>query len=47
MKLARIDGLRHFVESLDLLYASFLRLRLSPTWAEELGRIRHWLRAAA
>jgi len=42
----RIDYLRHLVETLDLLYACYVRRRLDASWNAELGRIRDWLRAA-
>ncbi|RUL88807.1 hypothetical protein [Tautonia sociabilis] len=42
----RIDYLRHLTETLDLLYGSYVRRRLDPSWNGELGRIRDWLRAA-
>jgi len=45
-KPARIDGLRHLVESLDLLYDAYGRCRTGPDWNGELGRIRRWLQAA-
>lgn len=43
---ARIDSLRHFVETLDLLYDAYGRRRTSAEWAADLDRIRNWLRAA-
>jgi hypothetical protein len=43
---ARIDSLRHLVETLDLLYDAYGRRRIGPSWAGELGRIRRWLQAA-
>jgi hypothetical protein len=43
---ARIDSLRHLVESLDLLFDAFLTRRAGPDWPGELGRIRRWLSAA-
>jgi hypothetical protein len=46
LKIARIESLRHFVESLDLLFAEFLNRRLGVVWSSELGRIRAWLSAA-
>lgn len=46
IQVARIDGLRHLVETLDLLYDSFARTRIGPDWGTELGRIRRWLQAA-
>lgn len=45
-KPARIDGLRHLAESLDLLYDAYGRCRTGPDWNGELGRIRRWLQAA-
>lgn len=45
-KPARIDGLRHLVETLDLLYDAYGRCRTGPEWNGELGRIRLWLKAA-
>lgn len=45
-KIARIDSLRHLVETLDLLYDAFGRRRTGPEWSGELGRIRRWLTAA-
>jgi hypothetical protein len=43
---ARIDSLRHLVETLDLLYDAYGRRRTGPDWTGELGRIRRWLQAA-
>lgn len=45
-KPARIEGLRHLVETLDLLYDAYGRCRTGPEWSGELGRIRLWLKAA-
>ncbi|HVJ81383.1 MAG TPA: hypothetical protein VNC50_09975 [Planctomycetia bacterium] len=39
----RIDQIRHFTESLDLLYDAFIRRRLSAHWAEDLKKLRVWL----
>ncbi|MDY3554953.1 hypothetical protein R5W24_004085 [Gemmata sp. JC717] len=39
----RATQVRELVETLDLLYAHFLTVRLSPGWAEELERVRGWL----
>ena len=44
---ARIDSLRHLVETLDLLYDAYGRRRVGPDWSGELGRIRRWLHQAA
>ena len=43
---ARVDSLRHLVETLDLLYDAYGRRRTGPEWSMELGRIRRWLQAA-
>jgi hypothetical protein len=43
---ARIDSLRHLVETLDLLYDAYGRRRTGPEWNGDLNRIRRWLRAA-
>ncbi|SIO66822.1 hypothetical protein SAMN05444166_8235 [Singulisphaera sp. GP187] len=45
-KPARIEGLRHLVETLDLLYDAYGRCRTGPEWSGEIGRIRLWLNAA-
>ena len=45
-QVARIDGLRHLVETLDLLYDAYGRRRTGPDWTGDLGRIRRWLQAA-
>ena len=39
----RATQVRELVETLDLLYARFLTVRLSPEWAGELERVRRWL----
>ena len=39
----RADQVRELVETLDLLYAQFLAVRLSPKWVGELARIQGWL----
>ncbi len=44
--IARIDSLRHLVETLDLMYDAYGRRRTGPDWAGDLGRIRRWLTAA-
>ena len=46
LKVARIDAVRHLVETLDLLYEAYGRQRTGPGWSGELGRIRQWLQAA-
>jgi hypothetical protein len=43
---ARVDSLRHLVETLDLLYDAYGRRRIGPDWSRDLGRIRDWLTAA-
>jgi hypothetical protein len=43
---ARIDSLRHLVETLDLLYDAYGRRRTGSEWVENLHRIRRWLLAA-
>jgi len=43
--MARIDSLRHLVETLDLLYDHYGRRRTGADWAGNLGRIRTWLAA--
>jgi hypothetical protein len=42
----RIESLRHFAETLDLLYQTFGARRTGPEWSSDLSRIRAWLRAA-
>ena len=44
--MARIESLRHLVETLDLMYDLYGRRRTGPDWAGDLGRIRLWLSAA-
>jgi hypothetical protein len=39
----RVTQLRHLLETLDLMYQAFLRLRLGDDWAKELGRMKKWL----
>ena len=39
----RADQVRELVETLDLLYAQFLAVRLSPKWVGELAQIQGWL----
>ncbi len=38
--------MRELVETLDLLYARFLAVRLSADWAGELARVQRWLAGA-
>ncbi len=46
IQVARVDELRHLVETLDLLYDAYGRRRTGPGWGDDLGRIRRWLSAA-
>ena len=46
IQIARIDSLRHLVETLDLLYDAYGRRRTGPNWSSEFGRIRSWLKVA-
>lgn len=46
LQVARVDALRHLVETLDLLYDAYGRRRTGPEWSADLGRIRRWLQAA-
>jgi len=39
----RADQVRELIETLDLLYAQFLAVRLSAKWVGELARIQGWL----
>jgi hypothetical protein len=45
-RIARVDSLRHLVESLDLLYGAYVARRTGPDWSGDLGKIRRWLQAA-
>ncbi|HLW64226.1 MAG TPA: hypothetical protein VKS79_02830 [Gemmataceae bacterium] len=40
---ARIDQIRHLIETLDLLYDAFGQVRCSEQWSKELGKIQKWL----
>jgi hypothetical protein len=42
----RVTQLRHLLETIDLLYATFLSHRLSDDWPKEAGKIKKWLRLA-
>ena len=46
LHVARVDAIRHLVETLDLLYDAYGRCRTGPDWTGELGRIRRWLKVA-
>ena len=39
----RIDQIRHLVETVDLLYDAFGRLRHGQNWANELAKMQKWL----
>jgi hypothetical protein len=39
----RVTRVRSLVETLDLLYDAFGRLRFSAAWTEELGKVQKWL----
>jgi hypothetical protein len=45
-KVARVDALRHFAETLDLLFDAYRARRTASSWAEEVGRIKRWMTAA-
>lgn len=40
----RIDQIRHFLETADLLYGAFLTHRIKATWGPYRGKISAWLR---
>ena len=42
----RVNQLRHLLETLDLLYASFLQHRLGEAWTREAAKIKKWLNLA-
>jgi hypothetical protein len=46
LTLARLESIRHFVDSFDMLFHAFLDRRLTDAWHGDLGRIRAWLTAA-
>ena len=39
----RVDLIREFFQTLDLLYEAFLRRRLTSAWAKEVAAIQKWL----
>ncbi|MSR31856.1 MAG: hypothetical protein EXR99_10165 [Gemmataceae bacterium] len=41
----RVDQIRHFLETLDLLFDAFGKTRCSDTWQKETGKIRKWLKS--
>lgn len=45
-RLARLESIRHFTTTLDLLFQAFLSRRMGPSWNDEVVRIRQWLQAA-
>jgi len=40
----RVTQLRHLLETLDLLYDTFLQARATDAWTKELARIQKWLK---
>lgn len=40
---ARVDQIRHFVQSLDLLYGTFVAARCKASWSDQVSRISKWL----
>ncbi len=46
LHVARVEALRHLVESLELLFEAYGMRRTGPEWNGDLGRIRAWLTAA-
>jgi hypothetical protein len=45
-RIARLEGVRHLAQTIDLLFKAYLNRRTSSNWSDELGRIRRWLQAA-
>ena len=39
----RVGQLRHLIETLDLLYDAFCRVRVSDGWPKEMARLQKWL----
>src|SRR5262249_37273603 len=39
----RVNQLRHMLETLDLLYEAFVRVRAGDDWPRELARVQKWL----
>lgn len=39
----RVENLRHFMETLDLLYGAFCERRISDDWPEDLDQIANWM----
>jgi hypothetical protein len=40
----RIDQIRHLTETVDLLFAAFIRRRLGPAWEDDLKKLRVWMK---
>jgi hypothetical protein len=47
LRWGRVESLRHFAETLDLLFDAFATRRIGAEWSSDLGRIRRWLTTAA
>jgi hypothetical protein len=45
-RLARLESIRHFTATLDLLFQAFLARRTGTNWTDEAAQIRRWLEAA-
>src|SRR5262249_30983989 len=39
----RVNQIRHLIETLDLLYDAFGRVRCSGEWTRELAKMQKWL----
>jgi hypothetical protein len=39
----RVAQIRHLIETLDLLFDAFIKVRTSETWSRDLARIQKWL----
>ena len=39
----RVGQVRHLIETIDLLYGTFLQRRLGVEWPKELERVQSWL----
>ncbi|MFQ5458636.1 MAG: hypothetical protein ACE5FC_09340 [Myxococcota bacterium] len=42
----RIEQIRHLAQTIDLLYAAFLKRRLSSAWPNDVEHIKNWIRTA-
>ena len=40
----RVDQVRHLIETFDLVYDAFGRVRHGAHWNEELAKMQKWLR---